>query len=48
MVSDLSPPRKNKNQDSVPGAKEQRKTGLITGQEMREEIAKTKKQDWIR
>lgn len=41
---DLSPPRKNRKQVSVP----ERKTGLISGRDMREEIARTKQQDLIR
>lgn len=48
LVSDLSPPRKNRKQASVPDTKEERKTGLISGRDMREEIARTKKQDLIR
>lgn len=40
VVSDLSPPRKDRNEP-----KEQRKTGLISGREIGEEISKTKKED---
>ncbi|XP_015896766.3 uncharacterized protein LOC107430445 [Ziziphus jujuba] len=48
-VSDLSPPRKNRKEVSVPKAtKEERKTGLISGKDIREEIAKSKKEDFKR
>lgn len=45
---DLSPPRKNKKEVSVSDTKEQRKTGLISGPDIREEIVRTKKQDLLR
>ncbi|XP_062120196.1 uncharacterized protein LOC133834562 [Humulus lupulus] len=45
---DLSPPRKNTRQVSALDMKEERKTGLITGRDMRDEIARTKKQDLMR
>ncbi|GLT81203.1 hypothetical protein SLA2020_526010 [Shorea laevis] len=40
---DLSPPRKDRKEP-----KERPKTGLISGSEIREEISKTKKDDWRR
>ncbi|KAL4379858.1 hypothetical protein GQ457_02G035600 [Hibiscus cannabinus] len=47
--SDLSPPRKSKRESSGPASlKQQPKTGLISGSEIREEISKTKKDDWLR
>ncbi|XVE89730.1 hypothetical protein DITRI_Ditri20bG0019300 [Diplodiscus trichospermus] len=46
---DLSPPRKNrKDSTGAASLKEQRKTGLISGTEIRDEIFKTKKDDWLR
>lgn len=45
---DLSPPRKNRKEASVSDTKEQRKTGLISGRDISEEIARTKKQDLLR
>ncbi|GAB2265037.1 hypothetical protein Dimus_000104 [Dionaea muscipula] len=39
IAADLSPPRKSK---------ERLKTGLVTGKDIKEEIAKTKKDDWLR
>ncbi|EOY11285.1 Uncharacterized protein TCM_026519 isoform 1 [Theobroma cacao] len=47
--SDLSPPRKHRKESTGPASlKEQPKTGLISGSEIREEISKTKKDDWLR
>lgn len=52
--ADLSPPRKRKEQQTVADIssprkkKEQQKTGLITGKDVREEITKTKKDEWSR
>ncbi|XVF06162.1 hypothetical protein REPUB_Repub06bG0023800 [Reevesia pubescens] len=46
---DLSPPRKNRKESTDPASlKEQRKTGLISGSEIGQEISKTKKDDWLR
>ncbi|XP_022743095.1 BUD13 homolog [Durio zibethinus] len=46
---DLSPPRKNRKESAGSASlKEQPKTGLISGSEIREEISKTKKDDWLR
>ncbi|OMO99082.1 Bud13 [Corchorus olitorius] len=48
-VPDLSPPRKSMKESTGPAAmKERRKTGLISGREMGEEISKTKKDDWLK
>ncbi|GMY25019.1 BUD13 homolog [Fagus crenata] len=44
LLPDHSPPRKSQKKAAV---EEQRKTGLISGQDIREEIAKTKKNDWL-
>ncbi|KAF3431732.1 hypothetical protein FNV43_RR26467 [Rhamnella rubrinervis] len=45
-VSDLSPPRKNQREVSVPyPMKKERKTGLISGRDIREEISKSKEED---
>ncbi|XP_039032278.1 LOW QUALITY PROTEIN: BUD13 homolog [Hibiscus syriacus] len=47
--SDLSPPRKSKRESTGPASlKEKSKTGLISGSEIREEISKTKKDNWLR
>ncbi|XVF42024.1 hypothetical protein PTKIN_Ptkin01aG0327200 [Pterospermum kingtungense] len=47
--SDLSPPRKNRKESVGPASlKEQPKTGLISGSEIRKEVSKTKKDDWLR
>ncbi|KAF8407443.1 hypothetical protein HHK36_006576 [Tetracentron sinense] len=46
FVPDLSPPRKSRMESF--SLKEGRKTGLITGQDIKEENAKTKKNDWSR
>ncbi|KAK9266876.1 hypothetical protein L1049_027135 [Liquidambar formosana] len=45
-VSDLSPPRKSRKELS--SLKERPKTGLVTGQDIKEDISKTKKDDWLR
>ncbi|KAF5477707.1 hypothetical protein F2P56_004324 [Juglans regia] len=45
LVQDLSPPRKSRKEAAM---NEQRKTGLLTGKEISEEIARTKKTDWLR
>ncbi|KAJ4836393.1 hypothetical protein Tsubulata_021514 [Turnera subulata] len=48
-AQDLSPPRKNRKESlNPPPAKEQPKTGLITGRDMQDEIFKTKKVDLMR
>ncbi|PPS08884.1 hypothetical protein GOBAR_AA11765 [Gossypium barbadense] len=47
--SDLSPPRKSRRESTGPASlKQQSKTGLISGSDIREEISKTKKDDWLR
>ncbi|GMI65320.1 Bud siteselection protein 13 [Hibiscus trionum] len=46
--SDLSPPRKSRRESTGPPLKQQPKTGLISGSEIREEVSKTKKDDWLR
>ncbi|TYG47095.1 hypothetical protein ES288_D11G310600v1 [Gossypium darwinii] len=47
--SDLSPPRKSRRESTGPASlKQQPKTGLISGSDIREEISKTKKDDWLR
>ncbi|XP_027075738.1 BUD13 homolog [Coffea eugenioides] len=43
---DLSPPRKRK--EKSPTSKQQVKTGLVTGQDLKEEIARKKKEDMLR
>lgn len=43
---DLSPPRKRQKKSPTP--KQKVKTGLVTGQDIKEEIAKKKKEDWLR
>lgn len=49
LVSDLSPPRKNRKEVSVSNPmKEEQKTGLISGRDIREEITKSKKEDLMR
>ncbi|XP_035550820.1 BUD13 homolog [Juglans regia] len=45
FLQDLSPLRKSRKEAAV---NEQRKTGLLTGKEISEEIARTKKTDWLR
>ncbi|XP_042974609.1 BUD13 homolog [Carya illinoinensis] len=45
LLQDLSPPRKSRKEAAV---NEQHKTGLLTGKEISEEIARTKKTDWLR
>ncbi|KAL5551228.1 hypothetical protein UlMin_001404 [Ulmus minor] len=48
-TNDLSPPRKKRKEVSTTDTlKEKPKTGLLSGREIREEILKTKKQDWLR
>lgn len=47
-LPDLSPPRKNRKNMSVASAQEERKTGLISGRDIRDEIAKKKDEDWKR
>lgn len=42
LGSDLSPPRKPVKESERP------KTGLVSGKDIKEEIAKTKKEDWLR
>ncbi|KAK8329177.1 hypothetical protein V6Z12_A11G301200 [Gossypium hirsutum] len=47
--SDLSPPRKSRRESTGSASlKQQSKTGLISGSDIREEISKTKKDDWLR
>lgn len=53
VAEDLSPPRKRKQSDLSPPRKpmkesERPKTGLVSGKDIKDEIAKTKKQDWLR
>lgn len=45
-VSDLSPPRKIRKESS--SLTERAKTGLVSGHDIKEEIARTKKEDWLR
>jgi pre-mRNA-splicing factor CWC26 len=45
LPPDLSPPRKSRKEAAV---KEQPKTGLVSGQDISEEIARTKKNDLLR
>ncbi|KAK8712566.1 hypothetical protein V6N13_147803 [Hibiscus sabdariffa] len=46
---DLSPPRKSRRESTGPvSLKQKPKTGLISGSEIRGEISKTKKDDWLR
>ena len=45
-VSGLFPPQNIRKESS--SLKEQPKTGLITGQDIKEENARTKKTDWAR
>ncbi|XP_058743995.1 uncharacterized protein LOC131616634 [Vicia villosa] len=45
---DLSPPRKNAKELSVPGSVNERKTGLISGKDIRKEIDRKKKDDLLR
>ncbi|XP_071692625.1 uncharacterized protein [Rutidosis leptorrhynchoides] len=42
VVEDLSPPRKPAKEPERP------KTGLVTGKDIKEEIARTKNEDWLR
>ncbi|XP_009613363.1 uncharacterized protein LOC107820758 isoform X2 [Nicotiana tabacum] len=44
--SDLSPRRKARPETST--MKQELKTGLVSGKDIKEEIAKTKKEDWLR
>ncbi|VFQ87826.1 unnamed protein product [Cuscuta campestris] len=43
---DLSPPRKIRAQS--PAAKQRPKTGLVSAKDVKDEIAKTKKEEWLR
>ncbi|CAI9290618.1 unnamed protein product [Lactuca saligna] len=46
---DLSPPRKKHSPPRKPIKESERpKTGLVSGKDIKEEIAKTKKEDWLR
>lgn len=45
---DLSPPRKNRKELSIPSSVNERKTGLISGKDIRDEIDKKKKDDMLR
>ncbi|CAL5359663.1 unnamed protein product [Camellia sinensis] len=45
-VSDLSPPRNTRKEPS--SLKERPKTGLVSGKDIKEEITRTKKDDWER
>ncbi|KAM7489323.1 hypothetical protein LguiB_026807 [Lonicera macranthoides] len=46
VSSDLSPPRKIRKESA--SMTERTKTGLVTGRDVKEEIAKKKKEDWLR
>lgn len=46
QVSDLSPPRKRRK--GSPHLTEEPKTGLVSGQDIKEEIFKKKESDWLR
>ena len=48
LSPDLSPPRKNQKELSIPASVSDRKTGLISGKDIREEIDKKKKDDLLR
>lgn len=48
LDSDLSPPRKNPKELSVPASVHERKTGLISGKDIREEIDRKRKDDLLR
>nr|GME17032.1 BUD13 homolog [Ipomoea batatas] len=43
---DLSPPRKSRHRSPV--IEQRQKTGLVTGKDVKDEIAKTKKEEWMR
>lgn len=45
---DLSPPRKNRKELLIPSSVNERKTGLISGKDIRDEIDKKKKDDMLR
>ncbi|CAK8560820.1 unnamed protein product [Lathyrus sativus] len=45
---DLSPPRKNPKELSIPASVNERKTGLISGKDIRKEIDRKKKDDLLR
>lgn len=45
---DLSPPRKNPKELSIPASVNERKTGLISGKDIKEEIERKKKDDMLR
>lgn len=44
---DLSPPRKNRKEPSIPASVNERKAGLISGKDLREEIDRKKKDDML-
>ncbi|OIW17303.1 hypothetical protein TanjilG_22415 [Lupinus angustifolius] len=48
LSPDLSPPRKNQKDPSIPASVNERKTGLISGKDIREEIDRKKKDDLSR
>lgn len=48
LSPDLSPPRKNQKDPSIPTSANDRKTGLISGKDIREEIDRKKKDDLLR
>ncbi|XP_054794998.1 uncharacterized protein LOC129300446 [Prosopis cineraria] len=48
LSPDLSPPRKKQKEVDVPTSVKNLKTGLISGRDIREEINKKKKDDWLR
>jgi len=45
---DLSPPRKNRKEPSIPASVNERKAGLISAKDLREEIDRKKKDDMLR
>ncbi|KAF7826963.1 BUD13-like protein [Senna tora] len=48
LAPDLSPLRKNQKELSVSASVKNQRTGLISGRDIREEIDKKKKDDWLR
>ncbi|KAK7259263.1 hypothetical protein RIF29_24865 [Crotalaria pallida] len=48
LSPDLSPPRKKQKNPSIPASVNERKTGLISGTDIREEIDRKKKDDLLR
>ncbi|XP_028763899.1 BUD13 homolog isoform X2 [Neltuma alba] len=48
LSPDLSPPRKKQKEVDFPSSMKNQKTGLISGRDVREEIDKKKKDDWLR